>query len=101
MSSETPDATTEQLVANAARSRARVASDVEELARELTLPELKDRALDAAERSVESIAARALRRLLLAPQRLVVGVRQHPIVGVAIAAGAALVIWRIAARRDG
>jgi hypothetical protein len=100
MSSETPDLTTEQLIANAARSRARVASDVEELAKELTLPELKDRALDAAERSVETLAARALRRLLLVPGHLARGVQQHPLVGVAIAAGATLVIWRIAARRD-
>jgi hypothetical protein len=100
MSTETSDETTEQLVDNAARSRARVASDVEELAKELTLPELKDRALDAAERSVESIAVRALRRLLQAPRRLALGVRQHPIRGALIAAGAGLVIWRIAARRD-
>jgi hypothetical protein len=101
MSTETPDPTTEQLVANAASSRARVASDVQELAKELTLPELKDRALDAAERSVESIAARALRRLLVAPRRLALAVRQRPVVGVALAAGATLLIWRIAARRDG
>ena len=100
MSSDTSDPTTDQLVANAARSRARVASDVAELAKELTLPELKDRALDAAERSVETLAARALRRLLLVPPRLARGVRQHPLVGVALAAGATLVIWRIAARRD-
>ena len=101
MSTETRDPTTEQLVANAARSRARVASDVEELAKELTLPELKDRALDAAERSVETIAGRALRRLVLVPGRLARVVQQRPLVGVAIAAGVTLVIWRIAARRDG
>ena len=78
-----------------------MASDVEELAKELTLPELKDRALDAAERSVESIAARALSRLLQAPRRLALGLRQRPLVGVVIAAGLTVVIWRIAARRDG
>jgi len=101
MSTETPDKTMQQLVANAAHSRARVANDVEELAKELTLPELKDRALDAAERSVESIAVRALRRLLQASGHLALAVRQRPIAGVLIAAGATIVIWRIAARRDG
>ena len=93
------DAKTRQLVSGTAAARARVESDIRELARELTPSELKDRALDAAERSIESIAARALRRLAGAPQWLANHARQKPMIAGAVGLGAAVIIWRVARRR--
>lgn len=93
------DTKTQQLVAGAAVARARVESDIRELARELTPAELKDRALDAAERSIESIAARALRRLAGAPRWVASIAREKPIAASAVGLGVALVVWRVARRR--
>ena len=82
-------------------ARARVAEDVAELKEQLSAENLKDRALDAAERSVESIAARALRRLRQLPRTLAAAGRAHP--GKAAGAAAVLLtlgIWRWRARRS-
>ena len=94
-----PDTKTRELVAGAAVARARVESDIRELARELTPAELKDRALDAAERSIESIAARALRRLAQAPRYIADVAREKPVVAGAVGLGVAVIIWRVARRR--
>lgn len=94
-----PDATTRALVASAATARARVADDVRELARELAPGELKERVLDAAERSVESIAARALQRLSVLPRWLAIAARQHPIVTGVVAVSAGALVWRVAHHR--
>ncbi len=99
MTSDDRAETTQELVANAAEARDRVASDVERLAEELTPAHLKTRALDAVERSLESLAARVLQRLAQTPRRLASYVREHPVVGVTVAAGAAMVVWRFAIRR--
>jgi hypothetical protein len=93
-----PDATTRALVASAGTARARVAADIRELARELTVDELKERALDAAERSVETIAARALRRLAAAPRGLVRAARLHPVATGVVAVGVTAMMWRAARR---
>lgn len=93
------DKTTQSLVSEVALTRARAAADVHRLARELTPERVKDRALDAAERSLESVALRAARRLAQSPRRLVGYVRQHPFVGTALAVGATAVIWGVARRR--
>jgi hypothetical protein len=82
-------------------ARARVAEDVAELKQQLSAENLKDRALDAAERSVESIAGRVLRRLGQLPKTLAAAGRAHP----RKTAGAAallltLGIWRWRARRS-
>ncbi len=95
-----PDSKTRALVASAAMARARVAADVRELARELTPAELKERALDAAERSVESIAARALHRLAGVPRWLVSSARENPVAAGAAALGALLLVWKMARRHD-
>ena len=93
-----PETTTRQLVAEAAVARARVASDIRELARELTPEELKDRALDAAERGVESIAGRALRRLATAPRWIASAAREKPVIAGAVAVGAIVLVWQMARR---
>ena len=93
------DDTTRALVSNIEQTRARVASDVKDLAGQLTPAHLKDRALEVAERSAESVAWRAVRRLGRAPRRFVAYVRERPAAGIALGAGLALVVWRIAARR--
>jgi hypothetical protein len=94
--SPSPDETTRELVAGAARARARVAADVRELARELTPSELKERVLDAAERSVESIAARAVRRLAALPRSLVSSAVRHPVATGVLVVSAGALVWRVA-----
>ncbi|HEY6080709.1 MAG TPA: hypothetical protein VIW29_17965 [Polyangiaceae bacterium] len=91
----------DELAAEAAQTRELVAEDIEALKGELTVERLKDRALDAAERSMESVALRALRRLALAPRALVSWGRRHP-AAVAGTAGAslALLLWRARSRRS-
>jgi hypothetical protein len=82
-------------------ARARVAEDVAELKQQLSPENLKDRALDAAERSVESIAARALKRLREVPRALLAAGRAHP--GKAAVAATLLVafgVWRVRAVRS-
>jgi ElaB/YqjD/DUF883 family membrane-anchored ribosome-binding protein len=99
MNNESTDETTQALADRTAVTRSRVASDIERLTEQLTPARVKDRALDAAERSVETLAARALGRLLQSPRRLANYLRQHPATGAAIAAGMGVVIWRLASRR--
>lgn len=84
--------TTTDLLMKTAATRARVQADVERLSEELTPAQLKERALDAAERSVESLGRRILRRGVLYG-------REHPI-AVAAVAGAvvSLLVWRVARR---
>jgi hypothetical protein len=97
--SDEADRVTRDLVERAAKTRARVAADVARLATELEPTELQDRALDAAERQVERIGFRLLRRLAGAPRWLAATARQHPAAGVAVTVGVGLLVWRIAARR--
>lgn len=99
MIDDKPDDTTQELVANAARTRRRVAADVERLAAQLAPAQLKDRAIEAAEHSLEKLAWRALRRLSRAPSKLAAYVAEHPRVGVAIAAGVGVLVWRVAVGR--
>lgn len=99
MIDDKPDDTTPELVANAARTRRRVATDIERLAAELTPAKIKDRALDAAEHSLEKVAGRALQRLSRGPRQLAAYVAEHPLVGVALAAGVGAVVWRVAVGR--
>lgn len=94
-----PDPKTRELLSGAATARARVESDIRELARELTPAELKDRALDVAERSLESIAARALRRLAEAPSWLAASARRNPVAAGVVGVGLVLAVWRVASRR--
>jgi ElaB/YqjD/DUF883 family membrane-anchored ribosome-binding protein len=97
--SDSSDEKLDDLVAGAELARARVATDVEQLVEQLAVPQLKARALNAAERSVETLRARLLQRLAETPRSLVQYVRQHPAAGVAIAAGASAIVWRLVARR--
>ncbi len=99
MTTENPDPATQELVADAAETRERVATDVERLARQLTPKKLEERALDAAEHSLESLAGRALRRLAQSPRRLAAYVREHPALGIAVVAGASVIVWRLAIGR--
>jgi len=99
MSDEKLDPSTQDLVERTAETRDRVAGDVERLARELTPAHLKHRALDVAEHSVSSLAARILLRLGRSPRRLAGYVSKHPVAGAALFTGAAVVVWRVAVAR--
>ncbi len=100
MSNESSDETTTQsLMDKTAMTRSRVASDIERLTEQLTPARVKDRALHAAEQTAETLAARALLRLMSSPRWLAAYLRQHPRTGVALAAGAGLIVWRLARRR--
>jgi hypothetical protein len=99
MTSEKPEPSTQALLDSTARTRDRVARDVEQLAHELSPTQLKDRALDVTEHSLAKWAARALLRLGESPRRVAAYARKHPAAGVAIAAGAAVVVWRLAIGR--
>jgi ElaB/YqjD/DUF883 family membrane-anchored ribosome-binding protein len=100
MSDEKSEPATQELVENATETRSRVANDVARLAQQLRPEQLKDRALNAAEHSIESLAARALQRLIFAPRRVLAYVREHPLAGAAIFAGTGVVVWRFVARRQ-
>jgi hypothetical protein len=91
---------TGQLLSATAQTRARVASDVEALTAELTPAHLKERALDIAERSAESLAARALRRLVNAPRLLAGLARRHPAATTALGVGLGVAVWRWRAGRS-
>jgi ElaB/YqjD/DUF883 family membrane-anchored ribosome-binding protein len=99
MNDEKREPTTPELVASAASTRRRVASDVERLASQLAPAQLKERALDVAEHSLETLATRALQKLRQSPRRIASYARQHPLVGVAVLAGAGLLVWRVAVGR--
>lgn len=99
MNDEKLDPSTQDLVERAAETRDRVAGDVERLTRELTPAHLKHRALDVAEHSVTSLAARILQRLSRSPRRLAGYVSKHPVAGAALLAGAGVVVWRLAVSR--
>ena len=91
--------TTTDLLMKTAATRARVQADLERLSTELTPAELKERALDAAERSVESLGRRALRRTLLLPSWAARQGRAHPVAAAAVGgAVVGLLAWRIAKR---
>jgi hypothetical protein len=100
MNDEKRDETMEALVASTAWTRARVASDVERLAEQLQPARIKDRALDAAERSLESVGARLLGRLKQAPRLLATYALEHPVQGAAVLIGVTAMVWRVAARRQ-
>ena len=100
MNDEKTEPTTQDLVERTAQTRDRVATDVERLAQELTPAHLKHRALDVAEHSVGSLAARILQRLGRSPRRVAGYVAKHPIVGVALFTGAAVVVWRLTMGRQ-
>lgn len=88
-----------ELVASTAQTRRHIAADLEALKSQLTVDKLKDRALDAAERSVEDVALRLVRRVALIPQAVQAFSRQHPrAVAGAVVAVAALALWRARAR---
>jgi len=95
MTTEDPKPTTEKLLAELATTRVRVAADVERLAAQLAPEQLKDRALDVAQHSMQSLAARALHGVPRSPRELVSYFRKHPVAGAAIFTGAALLVWRI------
>lgn len=99
MIDDRPDDTTDELVANAARTRRRVATDIERLATQLTPAKIKGRALDAAEHSLEEVALRAVQRLAQAPRQLASYVAKHPAVGAAVALGVGVVVWKLAVGR--
>ena len=99
MTDEKLEPTTEQLLANVARTRAQVAADVARLATQLAPAQLKDRAKDAAQHSLESLAARALLGLIRSPGRLWGYAHRHPRAGVAVLTGAAVIAWGLASRR--
>ena len=99
MIDEKPEPTTEELVESAAQTRKQVAADVARLATQLTPARLKDRALDAAEDSLEGLAVRGQRALARVPRRLAAYLLRHPLVGVAFVAGAAAVTWKVAVGR--
>jgi hypothetical protein len=94
------DKTSELLTTQTAQTRARVARDVAQLTEQLTPEHIKERALSAAEHSVESLAFRFLGRLAQAPRALGKRFREHPVASVSLTAtAAALLLWRLAARR--
>lgn len=90
-----------ELAEEAAETRERVAEDIEALKEQLTLERIKDRALDAAERSVESVAVRVLRRVTEVPRALAGWGRRHPAAAVGAAGtGLVLLLWRARSRRS-
>lgn len=95
---ENPDAKTQLLEAQLGQTRARVASDVQALAQQLQPEQLKERALDVAEHSAESLAWRLLGKLAKAPRSVTKYVGKHPAIGVAAVTGAALLAWRLVLR---
>lgn len=99
MNGDEGDIVTKSLVEGAADARARVAEDVEQLAKQLTVPKIKARAVDAAEQSLHSVGAHFSEVLAKVPNSVARYVRQHPAVGIALVIGAAGLIWRIAARQ--
>ncbi len=100
MSTPDHDEKTRALVASAGRARARVAADIQELAQELTVDELKDRALNVAERSLEGLAERVLRRVSELPRWLANAARERPLAATAIVGlGAGVFAWRALRRR--
>lgn len=81
------------------QTRAKVAADVTALKSQLDFDSLKDRAITAAERSAESIALQAARRLTAVPGALARTGRKHPLAAGAVGVGLLLVLWRAGARR--
>jgi hypothetical protein len=85
------------LAADAALTRRDVVADVAALKSQLSAGALKDRALDVAERSVESLATRLLRRAGQAPRAALGLAIRHP--GRALAIGGGLLACVLLARR--
>ncbi len=94
MSDPKAQPSTGELLADIRETRANVAADVEAIKAQLTAYGLKARALDVAERSVESIAVHVGRQLLQAPMKLVRVGRRHPAASLAIGAGLVLLLWK-------
>ncbi len=90
---------TGELVADIRETRANVAADVEAIKAQLTATGLKARALDAAERSVESLALQVGRKLLQAPMKLARVGRRHPAASLVVGAGLVLLLWKTSRSR--
>jgi hypothetical protein len=97
MSKEPPS--TAELETGILLTRAHVAADVRALKNELSPEHLKERALDVAERSVESLALRAKRRLADLPQTLLRAGRAHPWAAGLVGLSVVLAVWRTARHR--
>ena len=91
--------TTAELETGILLTRAHVAADVRALKSQLTPEHLKERALDVAERSMESVVLRAKQRLAELPQALLRTSREHPVAAGLIALGVVLAVWRAARTR--
>jgi hypothetical protein len=94
-----PKPSTTTLAAEVGATRAKVASDVRALKRQLEPEKLKERAIVSAERSAESMALQAGRRLATFPRALGRASRQHPLAAAAIGFGLVMVLWRASTRR--
>jgi hypothetical protein len=99
MMSDKPEPSTQDLVESATETRARVAHDVERLASALTPPQLKTRAIHAAEGTASHLLARARQQLVRSPRLLASYLVRHPVIGVTIFVGAAAATWRLALGR--
>ncbi len=93
MNDERPELEARELGLGAGRTRRHLASDVRALKSQLSAEALKDRALDAVERSAESVALRALRRLAGAPRVALGYAQEHPARALVIGAGLGLICW--------
>ena len=80
-------------------TRAHVAADVRALKDQLSPERLKDRAVEAAERSVHNIALHAKRRLAALPRALLRSGREHPLAATLLGVGLSLILWKATRRR--
>lgn len=100
MTQENDEPSTSELMAETAKARTRLADDVAKLATALEPSHLKQRAVIAAERSVESVARRTLRRVASVANQLAASTRRHPFVIASLGVGVvAFVGWRAVSRR--
>jgi hypothetical protein len=97
--SSPPVPSTAALAAEVGATRAKVASDVRALKSQLQPEKLKERAIVAAERSAESVALQAGRRIATVPRVLGRASRAHPLAAAAIGFGFIIVLWRASTRR--
>jgi hypothetical protein len=94
-----PKPSTAALAAEVGATRAKVASDVRALKRQLEPERLKERAIVAAERSAESLALQAGRRLAGIPRALGRASREHPLAAAAVGFGLVMLLWKAGALR--
>jgi hypothetical protein len=97
--SSPPAPSTGALAAEVGATRAKVASDVRALKSQLQPEKLKERAIVAAERSAESVAAQAGRRLAGIPRALGRASREHPLAAAGIGLGLVVLLWKASTRR--